>query len=221
MKKILFFLFLSLSAFLNANEKNNKLADLLQSFGNNGEYAQMDSVYNLIIHEDHYKQNKLYALNITLDYARFLNQKGDSERANTLLTQIRENAMALEKAHQLQEIAAIATYEIAYGQWQNNQLPAARETAEEAVSQLEQVKDSVNLAEAYNLSGVIHRRLFMLDNAISLYQKALAITEDLQNYNLAAIIVSNISILYNETGKNNEAIQISRKHLPLTIASGK
>lgn len=217
MKKILFFLFLSLSAFLNANEKSNKLADLLHSFGNNGEYAQMDSVYNLIIHEYHYKQDKLYALNITLDYARFLNQKGDSERANTLLTQIRENAMALEKfpentiAHQLQEIAAIATYEIAYGQWQNNQLPAARETAEEAVSQLEQVKDSVNLAEAYNLSGVIHRRLFMLDNAISLYQKALAITEDLQNYNLAAIIVSNISILYNETGKNNEAIQISRK----------
>lgn len=119
---------------------------MLHSFGNNGEYAQMDSVYNLIIHEDHYKQDKLYALNITLDYARFLNQKGDSERANTLLTQIRENAMALEKfpentiAHQLQEIAAIATYEIAYGQWQNNQLPAARETAEEAVSQLEQVK---------------------------------------------------------------------------------
>lgn len=190
---------------------------MLHSFGNNGEYAQMDSVYNLIIHEDHYKQDKLYALNITLDYARFLNQKGDSERANTLLTQIRENAMPLEKfpentiAHQLQEIAAIATYEIAYGQWQNNQLPAARETAEEAINQLEQVKDSVNLAEAYNLSGVIHRRLFMLDNAISLYQKALAITEDLQNYNLAAIIVSNISILYNETGKNNEAIQISRK----------
>ena len=114
MKKILFFLFLSLSAFLNANEKSNKLADLLHSFGNNGEYAQMDSVYNLIIHEDHYKQDKLYALNITLDYARFLNQKGDSKRANTLLTQIRENAMALEKfpentiAHQLQEIAAIA-----------------------------------------------------------------------------------------------------------------
>ena len=121
MKKILFFLFLSLSAFLNANEKNNKLADLLHSFGNNGEYAQMDSVYNLIIHEDHYKQDKLYALNITLDYARFLNQKGDSERANTLLTQIRENAMALEKfpentiAHQLQEIAAIATYELPTG----------------------------------------------------------------------------------------------------------
>lgn len=48
MKKILFFLFLSLSAFLNANEKNNKLADLLHSFGNNGEYAQMDSVTILL-----------------------------------------------------------------------------------------------------------------------------------------------------------------------------
>ena len=81
MKKILFFLFLSLSAFLNANEKNNKLVDLLHSFGNNGEYAQMDSVYNLIIHEDHYKQDKLYALNITLDYARFLNQKGEGKYA--------------------------------------------------------------------------------------------------------------------------------------------
>ena len=36
MKKILFFLFLSLSAFLNANEKSNKLAYLLHLFGNNG-----------------------------------------------------------------------------------------------------------------------------------------------------------------------------------------
>lgn len=51
----------------------------------------------------------------------------------------------------------------------------------------------------------------MFDNAISLYEKALAITENLRNYNLAAIIVSNISILYNEVGKNNEAIQVSRK----------
>lgn len=121
MKKILFFLFLSLSAFLNANEKSNKLADLLHSFGNNGEYAQMDSVYNLIIHEDHYKQDKLYALNITLDYARFLNQKGDSERANTLLTQIRENAMALEKfpentiAHQLQELRQLLRMKLPTG----------------------------------------------------------------------------------------------------------
>ena len=55
MKKILFFLFLSLSAFLNANEKNNKLADLLHSFGNNGEYAQMDSVYNPLIPQHYYK----------------------------------------------------------------------------------------------------------------------------------------------------------------------
>lgn len=217
MKQILFFIFLTLSVSLNANEKSDKLADSLHSFGNNGEYAQMDSIYNLITHENHYRQDKLYALNISLDYARFLNQKGDYEKAHTLLTEIRENAMVIEKypentiAQQLQEIAAIATYEIAFGQWQSNQLQEARKTAEKAVNQLEQVKDSANLAEAYNLSGVIHRRLFMLDNAISLYKKTLAITEDLQNYNLAAIIVSNISILYNETGKNNEAIQISRK----------
>ena len=116
-----------------------------------------------------------------------------------------------------------------YGQWQNNQLPAARETAEEAVSQLEQVKDSVNLAEAYNLSGVIHRRLFMLDNAISLYQKALAITEDLQNYNLAAIIVSNIPFYTMKRARTMKPYRFLVKclrihkptHLPSTIASGK
>ena len=41
MKQILFFIFLSLSVSLNANEKSDKLADSLHSFGNNGEYAQM------------------------------------------------------------------------------------------------------------------------------------------------------------------------------------
>lgn len=126
MKQILFFIFLTLSVSLNANEKSDKLADSLHSFGNNGEYAQMDSIYNLITHENHYRQDKLYALNISLDYARFLNQKGDYEKAHTLLTEIRENAMVIEKypgntiAQQLQEIAAIATYEIAFGQWQSN-----------------------------------------------------------------------------------------------------
>ena len=82
MKRFLFPI-LSLSAFLNAKWKNNKLADLLHSFGNNGEYAQMDSVYNLIIHEDHYKQDKLYALNITLDYADS-QPEGRQWEANTL-----------------------------------------------------------------------------------------------------------------------------------------
>ena len=140
MKQILFFIFLTLSVSLNANEKSDKLADSLHSFGNNGEYAQMDSIYNLITHENHYRQDKLYALNISLDYARFLNQKGDYEKAHTLLTEIRENAMVIEKypentiAQQLQEIAAIATYEIAFGQWQSNQLQEARKTAEKAVN---------------------------------------------------------------------------------------
>ena len=46
MKQILFFIFLTLSVSLNANEKSDKLADSLHSFGNNGEYAQMDSISN-------------------------------------------------------------------------------------------------------------------------------------------------------------------------------
>lgn len=218
MKHIFFLIFLCLTVHLTANNKSNSLTDLLHSFGDNGEYAQMDSIYKLITRDSHYKQDKLYALNADLDYARFLNQKGDWKKAYTLLTQTRQKATSLgnrlgnNSLHaQFQGIGALATYEIAFGQWQTDQLQKARETASEAIQLLEQLKDSVNLAEAYNLSGVIHRRLFMFDNAISFYEKALAITENLQNYNLAAIIISNISILYNETGKNNEAIQISRK----------
>lgn len=218
MKQILFFIFLCLITHSTANGKNNNLTDLLHSFGDNGEYEQMDSVYQLITRESHYKQDKLYALNTDLDYARFLNQKGDWEKAYTLLVQTRQNATALgnrpgnsSQHSQFQGIGALATYEIAFGQWQTDQLQKARETASEAIQMLEQLKDSVNLAEAYNLSGVIHRRLFMFDNTISLYEKALVLTESLKNYNLAAIIISNISILYNEIGKNEEAIQVSRK----------
>lgn len=217
MKHILFLVFLCLSVQLNASDKQH-LNDLLHSFGDNGEYAKMDSVYKLITGEKHYREDKLYALNNDLDYARFLNQKGDYAKAYNLLTQTQEKASATENLSendslyiQLQGIKAISTYEIAYGQWQSNQLPEARNTATEAIKLLEQLKDSVNLAEAYNLSGVIHRRLFMFDNAISLYEKALVLTESLKNYNLASIIVSNISILYNEVGKNEEAIQVSRK----------
>lgn len=203
MKQIVFFIFLCLTTQLTAGEKGNNLTDLLQSFGDNGEYAQMDSIYRLITRESRYSQDKLYALNIDLDYARFLNQKGDCEKACTLLTQIRRKATTLEKLQEnrplhpmLQTIEALATYETAYGQWQADHLSEARGTATEAVKLLEQLKDSANLAEAYNLSGVIHRKLFMFDDAITLYEKALAITENLQNYNLASIIVSNISILY-------------------------
>lgn len=218
MKQIVFFIFLCLTAHLTASDKNDNLADLLQSFGDNGEYDRMDSIYGVITRENRYKQDKIYALNIDLDYARYLNQKGDCDKAYTLLAQTRKKATTLESQQtdqssrsQIQTIEALATYETAYGQWQADHLKEARGTATEAISLLEQLKDSANLAEAYNLSGVIHRKLFMFDNAISLYEKALAITENLQNYNLAAIIVSNISILYNEVGKNNEAIQVSRK----------
>lgn len=218
MKQTIFLIFLCLTTHLSASNPSDHLTDLLHAFGDSGQYDRMDSIYGIITRENRYKQDKIYALNIDLDYARYLNQKGDCDKAYTLLAQTRKKATKLENQQpdqssrsQIQTIEALATYETAYGQWQTDHLKEARGTATEAISLLDQLKDSVNLAEAYNLSGVIHRKLFMYDNAISLYEKALAITEDLQNYNLAAIIVSNISILYNEIGKNNEAIEVSRK----------
>lgn len=44
MKQIVFFIFLCLTTQLTAGEKGHNLTDLLQSFGDNGEYAQMDSI---------------------------------------------------------------------------------------------------------------------------------------------------------------------------------
>lgn len=120
MKQIVFFIFLCLTTQLTAGEKGHNLTDLLQSFGDNGEY----SIYRLITRESRYSQDKLYALNIDLDYARFLNQKGDCEKACTLLTQIRRKATTLEKLQEnrplhpmLQTIEALATYETAYGNY--------------------------------------------------------------------------------------------------------
>lgn len=63
MKQIVFFIFLCLTTQLTAGEKGHNLTDLLQSFGDNGEYAQMDSIYRLITRESRYSQDKLYALN--------------------------------------------------------------------------------------------------------------------------------------------------------------
>lgn len=120
MKQILFLIFLCLTTHSTASGKNKNLTDLLHSFGDNGEYEQMDSIYQLITRESHYQQDKLYALNTDLDYARFLNQKGDWEKAYPLLIQTRQNATALgnrpgnSSLHsQFQGIGALATYEIA------------------------------------------------------------------------------------------------------------
>lgn len=96
MKQIVFFIFLCLTAHLTASDKNDSLADLLQSFGDNGEYDRMDSIYGVITRENRYEQDKLYALDIDLDYARYLNQKGDCDKAYTLLAQTRKRLLHWE-----------------------------------------------------------------------------------------------------------------------------
>ena len=67
------------------------------------------------------------------------------------------------------------------------------------------------MAESYNLSGAINRKSFMLDKSISSYKQALNITESQHNYPLSAIILSNISVLYNELEEFEKAIQFSRR----------
>ena len=51
----------------------------------------------------------------------------------------------------------------------------------------------------------------MLDKSISSYKQALNITESQHNYPLSAIILSNISVLYNELEEFEKAIQFSRR----------
>lgn len=94
---------------------------------------------------------------------------------------------------------------MAYGLWQGNNNQEAVEIVKKAIEQASILNMSDILSEAYNLEGAIYRRLFMLDKAINSYQQSLKIAEIRKDYRLASIIISNISILYNEDRGNRKS----------------
>lgn len=190
----------------------------IQQYGDEGDFFRMDSIYSLACRQINYSNDPVSALDLNITYATYLNSKRDYTKAYFILKDAREEAIRLkdrkyssETRKQIQQSEGIATYEIAYGLWSSNKLYEARKFTDEAIDLFVQIKDTARLAESYNLSGVIHKNLFMLDKAILMYKEALKITEYQKDYNLSAIIISNIATLYNELEETQQAITFSRK----------
>lgn len=190
----------------------------IETYGDNGEYNKADSVYHLACKLINYTNHPVEALDLHVTYAIYLDAQYKYNQARTLLTQARKEIPQIRKtAHnpetlkRIQELEAVATYELAYGLWLNDKSTDAKGIAAEAIEQATALNDSSLMAESYNLAGVIYRRLFMLDKAISSFQKTLKIAEGLKDYNMASSIIVNISILYNELEEDKKAVEISRK----------
>lgn len=193
-------------------------SQMIETFGETGEYTKMDSVYRLAIRHPDYHKDLFLALDIDISYGTCLNAKGDYPQAQGVFSealkkteQLKAKSLKPAERHSVAVSEGIANYERAFGYWQSNQLDSARNYIQEGMMIFEGLNDSTYMAESYNLSGAINRKSFMLDKSISSYKQALNITESQHNYPLSAIILSNISVLYNELEEFDKAIQFSRR----------
>lgn len=216
-KKITLLLICLLGSLVCRAEKTS-FSQLIETFGDNGEYARMDSVYQLAVRHPDYRNDLFLALDIDITYGTYLNAKGDYSQAQTVFSkalkkteQLKAQSLKPAERHSVTISEGIANYERAFGYWQSNQLDSARNYVQEGITIFEALNDSTYMAESYNLSGAINRKSFMLDKSISSYKQALNITESQHNYPLSAIILSNISVLYNELEEFEKAIQFSRR----------
>ena len=217
MKKITLLLICLLGS-LGCRAEKTSFSQLIETFGDNGEYARMDSVYQLAVRHPDYRNDLFLALDIDITYGTYLNAKGDYSQAQTVFSkalkkteQLKAQSLKPAERHSVTISEGIANYERAFGYWQSNQLDSARNYVQEGITIFEALNDSTYMAESYNLSGAINRKSFMLDKSISSYKQALNITESQHNYPLSAIILSNISVLYNELEEFEKAIQFSRR----------
>lgn len=190
----------------------------IEAYGDKGEYSKADSVYRLACRQTDYSNRPAEALDVRITYAVYLDAQNKYEAARALIAQAREEISRMRKTihdagtlKRIQELEAVATYELAYGLWMENKNTEAKSIVSEAIGQAVALNDTSLITEAYNLEGVIYRRLFMLDKAIASYRKTLDIAESRKDYNLATIIISNISALYNELEEDPKAIEISRR----------
>lgn len=203
---------------LGCRAEKTSFSQLIETFADNGEYARMDSVYQLAVRHPDYRNDLFLALDIDITYGTYLNAKGDYSQAQTVFSkalkkteQLKAQSLKPAERHSVTVSEGIANYERAFGYWQSNQLDSARNYVQEGITIFEALNDSTYMAESYNLSGAINRKSFMLDKSISSYKQALNITESQHNYPLSAIILSNISVLYNELEEFEKAIQFSRR----------
>lgn len=154
---------------------------------------------------------------LTPDYERAsaLNAQGNYEEGIKLLKEIL-NKLPNEKEKSktpeaFDEVESATLYELAYSYLSLTQWEQADDFCEQAIKKSEWSKNIPLTIESYNLSGLIHKRRFMLDKSIKQYKKALNLSTTQDNHRLSKIIMSNIASLYTELGKDKEALAMGRK----------
>lgn len=161
------------------------------------------------------EEKQTTTLNPDYERASKLNGQGKYEEGIRLLKEIL-NKLPVEKKKSkspeaFDEIEVGTYYELAYGHLSLGQLEKANEFCEQAIKKSEWSKNIRLSIESYNLSGLIHKRRFMLDKGIGQYKKALELSTTQDDHRLSKIIMNNIASLYTELDKNKEALEMGRK----------
>lgn len=163
---------------------------------------------------------------LTSDFERAstLNGQGQYEEGIQLLKEILSKLPAEKEKSKnpeaYNEVEVSAIYELAYGYLSLNQLEKANDFCNQAIRKSESTRNIPLAIESYNLSGVIHKRRFMLDKGIEQYKKALELNRTQDNHRLSSIIMNNIASLYTELEKNKEALEMGRQMM-LYLPAGK
>lgn len=200
-------------------EKENGFLDYLymKAYANIGDYHRMDSMYHIASDKFKKLHNRFMQFDTEFSYASSLNGAQQFDKADTVLLNLLKDIKTYKAEipenvrREFATLTNMALYEMAYNQLSRNCLNEASSTVSHAKSELAAAKDTSLLIEAYNLSGLIYKRMAQLDKAIDDYQHALELVTELGNDHQARIILNNIASLYTELEENDKALRIVRE----------
>lgn len=179
------------------------------------QWEEVDSLYNRLYHHfskinNSVMQSKLFSL-----YGTALNAKGDYEKARVYLLAKMEKVSSIKESSKVEREAfnyrGTMLYELGFGHMKEQNWEEAIYYTNKSIEVLSEVKDSITLVNAYNLSGVILKRAGQPEQAIEHYKKALELSA-IHGYNpLGRIILQNIASLYTDMDCFDKALEFSRK----------
>lgn len=189
----------------------------MKAYANIGDYHRMDSMYHIASDKFKKQHNRFMLFDTKFSYASSLNGAQQFDKAHTILLNLLQDIKKYKAEiptnvhREFVTLTNMALYEMAYNQLSRNCLNEASNTVSHAKSELTVAKDTSLLIEAYNLSGLIYKRMVQLDKAIDDYQHALELVTKLRNGHQARIILNNIASLYTELEENDKALRIARE----------
>ena len=187
----------------------------LMEYTNCCEWRAVDSLYYELNSYFELTQNKLMLSKLFSLYGTALNAKGEYKQACSYLLEKIELVPPSNETPQMiakhLNFKGAMFYELGFGYLQMEEWEEARHYADRAIESLAEVKDTITLMHAYNLSGLILKRSGHPEYAIERYQRALELIHDHRNNSLGRIILQNIATLYSDMDLLDKALEFSRK----------